>query len=137
MRHLRQTPGHPGRVNKRGRPRARRIGPIGFIYQFPAVIVEWYDGDTAVVHRGAEPGRSVHAERVRIQGISAPELRAAGGAAARDHAATLAPPGSLVTLICTDTEKYGRLLAKMILLDGSHFGDKMVLDGFAVPSLQQ
>ena len=69
----------------------------GFVFQFPAVIDSWHDGDTCSVHRGAKPDEVVHGEKVRVQGINAPELSKAGGAEARDYAIFIAPPGTRVT----------------------------------------
>lgn len=104
---------------------------MAFIYQFPATIDEWHDGDTCYVHRGTQPGVVIHGEHVRVEGINAPELKAAGGADARDYAGTLAPPGTPVTLVASREDKYGRLLARIILPDGSDFSGLMVVAGHA------
>jgi endonuclease YncB( thermonuclease family) len=104
-----------------------------FKFYFPAEIDSWHDGDTCSVHRTAWPGLVIHGEHIRVQGINAPELHAAGGIASRDFANTLAPPGSIVTLIATGQEKYGRFLAKVILPGGANFGDKMIAANQAVP----
>ncbi len=103
-----------------------------FVYQFPAEIDSWHDGDTCRVHRGASPAIMIHGEQVRIEGINAPELRNAGGPESRDYAATLAPPGTLVTLICTREDKYGRLLARIVLPDGNDFSSLMIAANHAV-----
>lgn len=107
--------------------------PKNFVYTYPAVVDEWYDGDTPFVHRGTRPGEVLHGEHVRVQGINAPELHAAGGTEARDYAATICPVGTLVTLTATKVDKYGRLLAKITLPDGSDFSEMMVASGHAVP----
>ncbi len=109
--------------------------PAGWVYQYPAVIDRWYDGDTCYVHRGTRPGEVVHGEHVRVQGINAPELHEAGGTEALAAAVALAPPGTLVTLICARPDKYGRLLAQIVLPTGESFGDRMVAEGHAVPYL--
>jgi endonuclease YncB( thermonuclease family) len=106
-----------------------------FVFQFPAEIDSWYDGDTCKVHRESQPGETIHGESLRVEGINAPELRDAGGAAARDYAASLAPPGSSVTLIATKKDKYGRFLARIILPTGDSLGDLMIAAGQAVPYL--
>ncbi len=103
-----------------------------FVFSFPATIDRWIDGDSCVVHRGATPGVEIHGEHVRVQGINAPEMRDAGGAAARDFAVSLAPPGSAVTLICTKPDKYGRLLARIVLPDGLDLSELMINAGHAV-----
>jgi endonuclease YncB( thermonuclease family) len=104
-----------------------------FIFRFPAVIDVWHDGDTCYVHRGAWPALSIHGEHVRVQGINAPELSTAGGPASRDYANSLAPPGTLVTLVATTVDKYGRFLARVILPSGADIGDLMIAAGQAIP----
>lgn len=107
--------------------------PKNFVYVFPAIIDSWHDGDTPYVHRGTKPGEVIHGEHIRVQGIDAPELHDAGGAAARDYANSIAPPGTLVTLTATKTEAYGRFLAKITLPDGSDFSERMIDSGHATP----
>lgn len=104
-----------------------------FVFQFPATIDDWHDGDTCYVHRGARPGVVIHGEHVRVEGINAPELSAAGGADARKYAASLAPSGTQVVLVCSREEKYGRLLARIILPGGRDFSAEMLAAGQAVP----
>ncbi len=104
-----------------------------FSYRFPATIDQWHDGDTPIVHRGAQPGVTIHGEHVRVQGINAPELSTAEGKAAQAYATQLCPPGTAVTLVADKVDKYGRFLAYVILPDGSDFGQKMIAAGQAVP----
>jgi endonuclease YncB( thermonuclease family) len=104
----------------------------GFIYQYPALVDSWYDGDSCFVHMGVEPGLEVHGREVRVYGINAPELHAAGGAASLAYAQQLAPIGSRVTLTVSKREKYGRLLAQITLPNGDDFGTLMVAAGEAV-----
>jgi endonuclease YncB( thermonuclease family) len=107
--------------------------PKGFPFVFPAVIDEWHDGDTPYVHRATQPGEMAHGEHIRVQGIDAPELSGAGGRAARDFAAALLPPDTLVMLTATKKDKYGRFLAKITMPDGQDFGEVMIHTGHAVP----
>jgi endonuclease YncB( thermonuclease family) len=109
--------------------------PRGFVWSFPAQIVSWHDGDTAICHIKVHPneGGDLYEVNVRIQGINAPELNTAAGIGARNFASALAPGGTDVTLVCTKREKYGRFLARMVLPDGSDFGEAMMRDGQAVP----
>jgi len=107
--------------------------PSGFVYQFQAVVDEWHDGDTVYVHRGSRPGQLIHGEHVRVEGINAPELHDAGGTASRDYAAGLAPPGTFVTLVASKEDKYGRLLARVVLPDGSDLSSLMIAAGQAAP----
>jgi micrococcal nuclease len=106
-----------------------------FIFQYPAVVVSWTDGDSCKVDRQTKPDETIKAEDVRIHGINAPELSDAGGAAARDYAGTLAPPGTAVILVASKKDKYGRFLARVILPNGDSLGDLMIAAGHAAPYL--
>jgi micrococcal nuclease len=110
----------------------QRLAATPWTFRFPAVVTSWHDGDTVTVVRGAWPGVTLEGERVRVEGMNAPELAAAGGAAARDYAASLAPPGSMVVLTATHQEKYGRLLARVTLPDGRDLSQVMIDTGHAV-----
>ncbi len=103
-----------------------------FTWTYPAVIDEVHDGDTVVLHVRLTPSVEWHGVHARVEGINAPELRAEGGAASRDFAKTLLPPGAKVTLFVSRPEKYGRLLAKIVLSDGSDFSTAMITAGHAV-----
>jgi endonuclease YncB( thermonuclease family) len=106
-----------------------------FEYRFPAEVNAWHDGDTCTVHRGFAPGVEIHGEKVRVQGINAPELSAAGGTASRDYAGKICPPGTLVTLVANKEDKYGRFLARIIMPDGTDFSDLMIAAKQAIPYL--
>lgn len=106
-----------------------------FIFQYPATIVRWIDGDSCEVDRQTKPGETIKAEDVRVHGINAPELKDAGGAAARDYAFALAPPGTEVMLVASKEDKYGRFLARVILANGDSLGDLMIAAGHAAPYL--
>lgn len=108
---------------------------MSFTWQYPATVGVWYDGDTPICHVRLTPSVEWHDVHVRVDGINAPELRDAGGGAARDYAASLAPPGMVVTLLATRKEKYGRLLARIVLPDGSDLGTSMIAAGHAVAYL--
>jgi endonuclease YncB( thermonuclease family) len=105
------------------------------VWTMPASVDRVIDGDTVVVHMNFMPGKELHGEHVRVQGINAPERSALGGAAATDYARELLPVESEITLIMTRSDKYGRVLAKIILADGRDFGDLMIAAGHAVPYL--
>lgn len=106
-----------------------------FVFQFPATIDAWHDADTCYVHRQTKPGETLHGEHVRVEGINAPELSVKAGKVALDYASVLAPEGTKVLLVCSRSDKYGRLLARIILPDGNSFGDEMIAAGKAVPYL--
>lgn len=107
-------------------------GRTAVTFSFPAEVDSWHDGDTVYVHRAARPGLVIHGEHVRVEGINAPELHDVNGYAARDYAASLAPPGTIVLLRCTHLDKYGRLLARVILPNGLDLSDEMIKAGLAV-----
>jgi endonuclease YncB( thermonuclease family) len=103
------------------------------VWTMPAMVDRVIDGDTIVVHMQFMPGKELHGEHVRVQGINAPELSQAGGAEARDYARGLLPIESPITLVMSKEDKYGRCLAKIIMADGRDFGDVMLAAGQAVP----
>jgi endonuclease YncB( thermonuclease family) len=104
----------------------------GYIYQYPAVIDTWYDGDSCFCHVGVEPGVEVHGREVRVYGMNAPELHSAGGTESLAYAEEIAPVGTRVTLTSSSRDKYGRLLATITLPDGSDFATRMIAAGQAV-----
>lgn len=82
------------------------------------------DGDTLDVDVA---GRRT---RVRLHGIDAPELGQAWGPQARDFARERAE-GGVVTVHPVDTDRYGRLVARVTLEDGSSLGEAIVAAGHA------
>lgn len=103
------------------------VVPTGFVWQKPAVIDDWYDGDSAFCHVRVGPEDEQHRVEVRIEGINAVELRTTFGPEALAAARGFAPAGTQVMLVEHKREKFGRMLAKMILPDGSDFGTHMLL----------
>jgi len=103
------------------------IVPAGFVWQKPAVIDDWQDGDSAFCHVRIGTDDEQHRVEVRIEGINAVELRTTFGKEALAAARGFAPSGTQVMLVEHKREKYGRMLAKMILPDGSDLGTRMLL----------
>lgn len=103
---------------------------------YRAVVERWVDGDTLDIF--ADAGWNEYPYRtIRLQGIDAPELNRratqARGAAARDYAMTLAPPGTpCVVLAEPDTQTFGRYVAVVTLADGTDVGAALVAAGHAV-----
>jgi endonuclease YncB( thermonuclease family) len=93
--------------------------PAGFVWQFPAVIDRVVDGDSLEVHVLQSAGRVEHGVNVRLEGCNAIELKAEFGREARTYLAALAPPGTAIMLLHRKREKFGRLLARAILADGT------------------
>jgi endonuclease YncB( thermonuclease family) len=102
------------------------------IWIVPAVVVRVVDGDTVVVHMEVIPGFVLHEAHVRVQGINSPEMNTAAGKEAKLAADVYLPVNAVITLTMQDTDKYGRMLAKVTTADGRSFGDMMVASGHAV-----
>lgn len=98
----------------------------------PAMVVRLIDGDTVVVHMEIMPGFVLHEAHVRVQGINAPEMNTTAGKIAKMAAEVFLPINSVILLAMEDTDKYGRMLAKITMSDGKSFGDLMVSTGNAV-----
>ena len=109
--------------------------PPGFVWTYPGEIDSVYDGDTPICHILFHPneGGEAHGVHVRVEGINAPELNTAAGKVAKEYAETLLTPGLQIMLVAHAKDKYGRFLARIILPDGTDFGDRMIESGNAVP----
>lgn len=87
-------------------------------------VVRVGDGDTVVVRTG---GREV---RVRVQGVDAPERGQPWSSRARRFTADLVGDRD-VLLRVQATDKYGRLVADVLLPDGRNLGDELLRSGLA------
>lgn len=92
-----------------------------------------YDGDTVALE--IDVGLSTYRRvTVRLARVNTPELRDAGGAAARDRVAELLADDPLeVTTIRDRTEKYGRYLAEIVTASGENVADVLLAEGHARP----
>ena len=106
---------------------------MSFTWTIPARVDRVVDGDSLVCHLRFLPGRELHGEHVRLAGVNAPELHHKGGAAAKAFVEELLPPGSEVTLVASQKEKFGRLLARVQLADGRDLADLLLAAGHAGP----
>jgi micrococcal nuclease len=92
--------------------------------EIQAKVVGIADGDTiTVLHEGKQI-------RVRLHGIDAPESGQAFGARAKQFTSSLAF-GQTVTLRDRGHDRYGRLLAEVVLPDGRSLNREIVRAGFA------
>ncbi len=158
----RQADGQAGVADWHGRPHLRLLTTAALLLlaaasaptaaapgpTLQATLPRWVDGGTAVVHV-AGSGRTT----ARLIGIDAPEAslsprasdqaRRLGvpvqhilllGRAARNHASTLAPPGSTVRLeLDVQThDRYGGLLAYMRRPDGRMVNEELLRQGWAL-----
>ena len=103
------------------------------VYSLPGACDRVIDGDSIVVHVKIMPSVELHGIHVRLQGINAPELRHEGGPAARDFLRSLLPEGAEITLVSSQEDKYGRLLARVLLDDGSDASSLMLSSANAAP----
>ena len=82
------------------------------------------DGDTIRVSRQGVD------RRVRLWGVDAPEVHQAFGPSAKRFTGRLAG-GKTVTLQIRDVDRYGRIVAEVILPDGRNLNQEIVRAGFA------
>src|SRR4051812_6132878 len=88
------------------------VGASAHGAEFPVTVVGISDGDTLTV---LKPDKS--RVKVRLHGIDAPEAGQDFGSRAKQAASDLAF-GKSVTIRTRDTDRYGRLVAEVILPDG-------------------
>jgi micrococcal nuclease len=109
------------------------------LYTYLAVVRDVHDGDTLTVDVDLGWGIWAHGQKLRLNGINAPELTTAAG---KESAAWLARQlwkGETVTILTEKdkTEKYGRMLTTVWDNDhGDVYGDSMnsrlISAGYAV-----
>jgi endonuclease YncB( thermonuclease family) len=92
--------------------------------EFVGRVVGVTDGDTLTVLRGRQ------AERVRLEGVDAPEKGQAYGGRAWRFAADLAFDRT-VTVRATGRDRNGRLLGEVVLPDGRSLNQELVRAGYA------
>ena len=98
--------------------------PILPSVHFTGKVVEVTDGDTiSVMHNGK-------AEKVRLSGIDCPEKSQAFGQRAKQFTSELVF-GKDVTVTVHDTDKYGRTIGEVKLLDGRVLSQELVKAGLA------
>lgn len=91
---------------------------------FEGKVVSVKDGDTVEVIRA---GKAV---RIRLAEVDAPEKRQPFGTQAKKFLSDLVF-GRQVRVVVSDTDRYGRLVAHLILPDGRDAGREMLKAGFA------
>jgi micrococcal nuclease len=121
-------------------------------YRYDARVLEVHDGDTCKLdvdlgkcirgkdrdfgfHVFIEGGRLRLHETFRLFGINAPELKTQAGVDAQEYLRGMLRIGDEVVVFSKrpiTTEKYGRWLAVIYLLDGTNVNEVMVGTGHAV-----
>jgi len=95
-----------------------------FAADFTGKVVGITDGDTIkVMHNG-------RAEKIRLNGIDCPEKGQPFGTKAKEFTSEMVF-GKTVTVHVTDTDRYGRTVADVILTDGRILNRELVAAGLA------
>jgi micrococcal nuclease len=92
--------------------------------EFAGRVIGVTDGDTLTVLHARHP------EKVRLQGVDAPEKRQAYGERAKRFTADLAFDRT-VTVRATGRDRNGRLLGEVVLPDGRSLNQELVRAGYA------
>lgn len=113
----------------------------GPVYTYQGRVERIIDGDTISVSIPSFPA-PFNPISVRVDRVNAPESRRPApdceiedGRLAKAFAAGRMPAGSTVTVIYDDRrqDKYGRLLARVILPGGQDYGQALISEGLAKP----
>ena len=111
------------------------------VYTYKATVEHVVDGDTVRVHIPSFPP-PFNPIAVRVDHVNTPESRRPApeceivlGLRAKDYALAVMPDGQEITVIYDDSrqDKYGRLLARIVLPDGRDYGDALIAAGLAKP----
>jgi endonuclease YncB( thermonuclease family) len=94
------------------------------VADFAGKVVGVSDGDTMTVLRDQSQ------VRIRLYGIDCPETGQDFGSRAKQFTADLAF-GKVVTVVSRDRDRYGRLVAEVVLSDGRVLNDELVKAGLA------
>lgn len=110
---------------------------------YRAIVFDWHDGDTC--HFDALDlgfgivlaARDIDGDSIwsaRILGINSPEINTDAGKAAKAYAEKICAPGTRVTVLSHNLDKYGgRFLASLTLPDGTDYAAAMITAGHAKP----
>lgn len=119
-------------------PAAEQAGPI---YTYEGTVERIIDGDTISVSISSFPA-PFNPISVRVDHVNTPETRPPAedceiedGRLAKAFAAGRMPAGSTVTIVYDDRrqDKYGRMLARVILPNGQDYGQALISEGLARP----
>lgn len=113
----------------------------GFVWEVPAKIIRWKDGDTCEVDLDLGWRTSRRREAIRLEHLYCAEMDEPGGPEAKVHAETLLPVNTVVRLRSKklsqnaewrpgSQESLSRTLANIELPDGTDFATRMVADGY-------
>ncbi len=110
-----------------------------YLYNYNAVVKSVYDGDTITVDIDLGLKTWIKAEKIRLHGINAPEIRGASrpkGLAARDFLREMILGKKIIVRTIKDKKgKYGRYLGEIIIVNENgtetNINDLLVQKGYA------
>lgn len=104
------------------------------MYEYAATVVDVHDGDTITVDIDLGLDMCARSQKLRLNGINAPELNTPAGKLAREYLADILLPAPDVTVqtIKDRREKYGRYLAVVIDSSGRNLNELLVSSGHAL-----
>ena len=100
-------------------------------FPFTGEVVSVLDGDTIEVLPSAGGLHNKKPQRIRLQGIDCPEKGQAFGKVAKWATSALVF-GRTVTVQGHDKDRYKRLVADVLLADGTNVNQKLVKDGWCM-----
>ncbi len=105
------------------------------VWRVPAMVVRVVDGDTVVVNLDLGWRVYRNEERIRVSGLSAPEIRGRSrpqGLAAKAYAESLLPVGASVVVTSEAKPTFERTVGSIEIPERGDFADLMVEAGHAV-----
>lgn len=110
------------------------------MYEYKAIVVSIYDGDTVTLDIDLGLGVWQHNVKVRLYGIDTPEMRGeykACGKLARDKVIELLSKEVTVFTRLDKKGVYGRLLGVLVNNEGLYINDHLLRKGYAVACLNK
>jgi len=112
------------------------------LFTYRACVVSIYDGDTIRADIDLGFNQRSMTVKLRLAALDAPEIRGierVDGILSQKWLESQIPPGTWIVLktIRDRTEKYGRYLALIQMVDGTILNETMVAEGFAKPYMEE
>ena len=108
---------------------------INLQYQYPALVVSVYDGDTITVNIDLGFGVELKKQKIRLYGINTPEVRGASkeqGIMSRDYVRAKILHKMITLQSIKDKKgKYGRWLG-IVIIDNVNLNKELITKDFAV-----
>lgn len=100
----------------------------------PATVMRHIDGDTVVMDLDLGWRVWLRDVSVRLASINCPELNTPAGKAAAARTRELCPVGCAVVVLSHSLDKYGRVLANVLLPDQRDLAGVLLAEGHAAPA---